>query len=95
MISLRLFSCLALTALLLPAAPPKTVATAKGENQDLALTVTLYIAPADIQGLVGDDLGGHYIVADVKIEPKYGKEVAIDLDDFQVRTDSNGEKATP
>jgi len=95
MLALRILSCLPLTALLLSAAAPKTVATAKGENQDLALTVTLYIAPADIQALIGDDLGGHYIVADVKVEPKYGKEVALDLDDFQIRTDLNGERATP
>jgi hypothetical protein len=71
------------------------VATAKGENQDLALTVTLYIDPADVKELIGNDLDGHYIVADVKVEPKYGKEVAINRDDFQLRTDKDGEKAKP
>ncbi len=94
MIYARLFACLPLSALLVSAAP-RTVATAKGENLDVALTVTLYIDPAGVKGMVGDDLGGHYIVADVKIEPKYGKEVVIDRDDFQIRTDVDGEKATP
>src|ERR1017187_4474797 len=90
----RLFACLLFAVCLLPAAQ-KTVATAKGENQDLALTVTLYIDPADVKELIGNDLDGHYIVADVKVEPKYGKEVAIDRDDFQLRTDKDGEKAKP
>src|ERR1035437_8458563 len=90
----RLFACLLFAVCLLPAGQ-KTVTTAKGENQDLALTVPLYIDPADVKELIGNDLDGHYIVADVKVEPKYGKEVAIDRDDFQLRTDKDGEKAKP
>ncbi|MBZ5727304.1 MAG: hypothetical protein LAP87_20185 [Acidobacteriia bacterium] len=90
----RLFCLFLLPALLLSAAK-KTVATARGENEDLVLTVTLHIDPADVKQMVGSDLGGHYIVAEVKVEPKYGKEVAIDHDDFQVRTDKDGEKAKP
>ena len=90
-----LFAALLLSALVLPAAPKKTTGTAKGENEDLILTVTLYIDPAEIKQLVGSDLGGHYFVADVKVEPKYGKEVNIDRDDFLLRTDKDGERATP
>ena len=45
--------------------------------------------------VVGDDLGGQYIVAEVKIEPKYGKEISIDRDDFTLRTDKDGERSRP
>jgi hypothetical protein len=90
----RFFACLLFSACLL-AAPPKTVATATGENRDLALTVTLYIDPAGVKELIGNDLDGHYIVADIKIEPKNHKEVSIDLGDFLLRTDQDGDKATP
>jgi hypothetical protein len=90
----RFAACLVFTACLL-AAPPKTVATATGENRDLALTVTLYIDAAGVKELIGNDLDGHYIVAEVKIEPKNHKEVSIDLDDFLLRTDQDGDKATP
>ena len=45
--------------------------------------------------MLGDDLGGHYIVAEVKVEPKYGKEITIDRDDFVLRTDKDGEKDQP
>src|SRR5262249_15538382 len=64
-------------------------------NEDLVLTVTMYNDPNDIKTLLGDDLGAHYIVAQVKVEPKYGKEVTVDRDDFLLRTDKDGEKATP
>src|ERR1041384_3892071 len=85
---------LAATLCLQPAAK-KTTATAKGENEDIILTVTLYLEPADIKELLGADPGAHFIVADVRIDPKYGKEVAVDRDDFQLRTDKDGEKAKP
>jgi hypothetical protein len=77
------------------AAAQKNVASAKGENQDLAVTVTLYIDSAGLKQLIGNDLDGNYIVADVKVEPKYGKEVAIYRDDFQLSTDKDGEKTKP
>src|SRR5258706_11121569 len=85
-----------LAAALLPApGAKKTTATAKGENQDVMLIVTMYLEQADIKELLGVELGSHFIIGDVKIEPKYGKEVAIDRDDFQLRTDKDGEKAKP
>jgi hypothetical protein len=87
----------ALLPVLLLGAPAKkqTVGSGRGENEDLILSVTLYTAPADVKELIGDDLGGHYIVAEVKVEPKYGKTINIDRDDFVLHTDTNGEKETP
>ena len=76
-------------------AKKKTVGSARGENEDLVLEATIYADPADVKELLGDDLGGHYIVAEVKVEPKYGKEISIDRDDFALRTDKDGEKAKP
>jgi hypothetical protein len=91
----RLPVLLLLPALLLTAASKKTVSTARGENEDLILTVTMYIDPADVKEVIGNDLDGHYIVAEVKVEPKYGKEIAIDRDDFVLRTEKDGERAKP
>jgi hypothetical protein len=93
----RIFAFLLVPALLLPAwllmaAAKKTVATAKGENEDLILTVTLHIDPADVKEMIGSDLEGHFIVAEIKVDPKYGKDVAIDRDDFVLRTDKDGER---
>lgn len=83
-------------AVLLPASDKKKVpATTRGENQDLILDVTLYDEPMLVKDLLGDDLGGHYIVADVKVDPKYGKEIVIDRDDFVLRTEKDGDHTSP
>src|ERR1035438_8389961 len=92
----RPFACALLPALLLGApAKKQTVGSGRGENEDMILSVTLYTTPVDVKELIGDDLGGHYIVAEVKVEPKYGKTINIDRDDFVLRTDDNGAKVTP
>src|SRR5689334_4960166 len=67
----------------------------RGENQDLILNVTIYGDPESVKGVVGDDLGGHFIVAQVNVQPKYGKDIIIDRDEFALRTDKNGDKSRP
>src|ERR1022692_2595655 len=78
----RLVALLLASALFLSGAAKKTTATARGENEDLILNVTIYIDSAAVNEALGADLGGHYIVAQVKVEPKYTKEITIDRDDF-------------
>ena len=92
------FRCLAISLAfvsILPGAAKKTTATARGENEDLILNVTIYTDPAAVKDALGDDLGGHYIVAQVKVEPKYTKEIVIDRDDFLLRTDKDGDRTKP
>ncbi len=72
--------------------PKPPIPSAEGENEDLILQVKLYTDGEAVKQLLGDDLGGHYIVADIRVEPKYGKEVAVDRDDFLLRTDHDGDK---
>src|SRR5215475_16075375 len=74
------------------AANKKITGAGRGENQDLVLNVTIYADPESVKQIVGDDLGGHYIVAEVKVEPKYTKEITVDRDEFMLRTDKNGER---
>jgi hypothetical protein len=74
-----------------PGPPP----SARGENQDLILYVTLYPDRDSIKELLGTDLDGHFIVASVKVEPKYTKDIVIDRDDFMLFTNKDGEKAKP
>jgi hypothetical protein len=85
----------ALAAVLALGAAKKNVATSKAENEDLILTVTMHPDPADIKEMIGEDLGGHYIVAEINVEPKYGKDIVVDHDDFVLRTDKDGERSTP
>jgi hypothetical protein len=80
---------------ILAATDKKTPSATRGENEDVVLEVTLYDDPMLVQDLLGNDLGGHYMVADVKIDPKFGKEIVIDRDDFVLRTEKDGEHTTP
>jgi hypothetical protein len=85
-----------LVAAALPlAAAKKTVSTATADNDDLVLTATLHIDPADIKEMLGSDLEGHYVVAEVKVEPKYGKTVTIDRDDFLIRSRADNDHSKP
>jgi hypothetical protein len=91
----RLPALIVLAVMFSAAAPKKTVVTAHGENQDLILTVTVYTTPEDVKELLGNDLEGHYMAVDIKVEPKYGKEIVIAHDDFVLRDTENVEKSTP
>jgi hypothetical protein len=90
----RIFVSLLAVSLLWSAAK-KITGSGRGENQDLILNITLLADPESVKEVVGDDMGGHYVVAQVQVQPKYGKEIIIDRDDFILRTDSNGERTRP
>ena len=93
--ALRCLTISLLFAVLLPGAAKKTTGSSRGENEDLILTVTIYTDPAAVKEALGDELGGHYIVAQVKVEPRYTKEIVIDRDDFMLRTDKDGDRTKP
>src|SRR5437763_26643 len=84
-----------LTTALVVSAAKKTTGTARGENQDLVLDATIYIDGEAVKEVLGDDLGGHFIVVQVKVDPRFGKEIAIDRDDFMLRTDKDGDRTKP
>jgi hypothetical protein len=84
-----------LAASLVWCAAKKITGSGRGENQDLILNITVYADAESVKEVVGDDMGGHYIVAQVNVQPKYGKEITIDRDDFVLRTDKNGERTRP
>lgn len=91
--AVRVLALWLLPLVLLSAASKKNVASAHGENEEIGLEATLYIDGDAVKEVIGNDLGGHYIVAQIKVTPKYGKTVAIDRDDYVLRTDKDGEKA--
>jgi hypothetical protein len=68
---------------------------ARGENESVVITATAYTKPEAVKELLGSDLGGHYIVVAVEVAPRFGKEVAINRDDFVLKTDKNGERSGP
>ena len=91
----RILSLSLLALLLLSGAVKKNTGSARGENQDLMLAGTIYSDGAAVKELLGDDLGGHFVVVQVTVEPKFGKEITIDRDDFLLRTDKDGDRSKP
>jgi hypothetical protein len=69
--------------------------TVKTGNAQVELTATLYADKASIQQLLGSDLGGFYVVVDVRLAPKNNEKFKIFRDDFQLRTDRDGERSKP
>jgi hypothetical protein len=65
------------------------------ENDLLEITATAIVDKETEQQLLGSDLGGHYVLMDVRLEPKEGQKVAVHLDDFLLRTDKDGSRTTP
>src|SRR5262249_11942284 len=87
-----LFLPLALVSLALAAHRPVPTPTSKTGNANVELSATLYVDKESIQKLLGSDLGGYYVVVDVRLAPKNSEKVKIFRDDFQLRTDRDGEK---
>ena len=59
------------------------------------MTASLYVDRAAIKELLGSDLDGYFVVVDVRLSPKTSEKFAISRDDFQLRTDRDGERSKP
>jgi len=59
------------------------------------MTATLFVDRASIQQLLGSDLGGFYVVVDVHLAPKGNEKWKVFRDDFQMRSDRDGERSKP
>lgn len=66
-----------------------------GENDVVEITATPLADRESVKQALGSDLGGHYILMDVRLVPKEGRKVAIHWDDFLLKTDKDGERTTP
>lgn len=71
------------------------LAEARGENESVVITATVYSKPDAVKEVLGSDLGGHYIVVAIQVTPRFGKEVAVNRDDFVLKTDKDGERCGP
>jgi hypothetical protein len=91
----RAAACMALASLAAWPAGKKVVGVARGENEDVIVSVTLHLSADDVKEMLGNDLGGHFVVAEVKVEPKYGKDVTVARDDFVLRDLESIERSTP
>jgi hypothetical protein len=86
----QLLACVALAA-----HKPQPTPTNKTGNAMVEMTATLYADKESIQQLLGSDLGGYYVVVEVRLAPKNDEKIKVYRDDFQLKTDRDGEKSKP
>jgi hypothetical protein len=92
---MRVVVAFALVTAAFAAHKPQPTPTVKTGNADVEMTATLYADREAIEQLIGSDLGGYYVVIDVKLAPKNNEKIKVFRDDFQLKSDRDGEKAKP
>ena len=79
----------------LAGAGKKPPPSGRGESESIVVTATALLDKEAIKERLGSDLDGHYVVVDVRIASRFGREIDVRRDDFLLRTDKDGEKTTP
>lgn len=91
---MRRISLLLLAAVVSQAADKGPV-SADAANDRLALHATVYTTREQVQEQLGSDLGGYFILVKLTVTPKDGKPLAINRDDFLLRSYKDGQKSQP
>jgi hypothetical protein len=78
---------------LLSKEPKKAYNEVSGET--VALSAKAYIDPEAVKQLLGYDLGGHYMVVQMSVTPKGDKPLNVQLNDFQMFCEADGDRTQP
>ncbi len=92
---MRSLLALTIVSTALAAPKPAPTPTAKTGNMQVEMTATLYVDKPAIQQLLGSDLGGYYVVINVRLTPKNNEKFKVFRDDFILRSDRDGERSKP
>jgi hypothetical protein len=92
---MKLFAAILPAGLLLAGGDPKGPPKGEGSDRFVRIEATAYLDKASITQAVGGELDQGIMVVEVKLTPAEGKKISIDLDDFLLRSDRSGERATP
>ena len=94
MIPRGLILAICLAASVSAAKQKQKIGEGQASDAAVALEATVYADPESVLQAVGNDLEGHYTVVRVKLTPRSGK-ISVQLDDFLLRTDKDGERSHP
>ena len=90
----RIAVALAVVAVCL-GADKKPTPEATVSNSAVEITAKLYTEKDDIKKILGSDLDGYFTLVDVRLTPKAGSKLAVTRDDFVLRSDKDGQRASP
>ena len=82
------------TALLVLCALPANAEWLSERFDDAQISVRLVRDANDLVSLLGSDLEGDYVLAEVKVRPLYNSKVVLTRDDFIMRSRRNNERST-
>lgn len=87
---------LATAGMVLGQKPAEKVApSGMGSDSKLKIEATAYYDREQIKKVVGMDPGESIVVVSVKVTPAAGETIALNLDDFLLRSDRDGQKSRP
>lgn len=66
-----------------------------GENPKLSIEAKGYFTREAAKAALGMDPGENILIVEVKVTPKPGETIRIDTDEFLLRADNDGQRATP
>lgn len=84
-----------MAAALLAGAAEKGPPRGEGANKVVRIEAVAHLDKASIQQAVGSELDPGIVVVTVTVTPVGGEKLAIDRDDFLLRSDRDGQKSTP
>lgn len=67
----------------------------KGENEKLTVEAKGYFTREAATAALGVDPGENIVIVEVKVTPKEGETYRLSLDEFLLRSDKDGQRATP
>ena len=67
----------------------------QASNDLLTITAKPYLDKQDIKQLLGTELEDTIVVFEIRLVPKPGTKLAVSRDDFELRSDKNGQHSTP
>jgi hypothetical protein len=76
-------------------ADKKLVPEGTVSNSKVEISAKLYTDKDDIKKIVGSDLDGYFTLVDVRLAPTAGSKLAVTRDDFALRSDKDGQRASP
>lgn len=92
---MRLIAATLAAVFALVAADPKGPARGEAADKFVRIEATAYLDRDSITQAVGGALDQGIVVVAVKLTPADGKKISINRDDFLLRSDRSGERATP
>lgn len=74
---------------------PKTVASGTASDEKIEIAARAFLDRESMKEALGNDLGAGYLIVEVTVTPKGDEKLNLDLDDFLLRSDKDGQNSRP